>query len=106
MNIVIKKIQETAINLGFLFHESDAHDMYLEVQSVINSSLTQRAFNAMVNGEALKLSKEGKEELNSVWKDSVNRVWHIQSISNAETVCISSEDHFVFEHAPLEWFEL
>tara|TARA_R110002012_G_scaffold297062_1_gene494883 strand:+ start:806 stop:1084 length:279 start_codon:yes stop_codon:yes gene_type:complete len=68
-------------------------------------NVMQRAFDMMIEGKSLKLSKKGKEQLNDSWENSSKQEWHIQAVLAEEAIQICSDYHLIYNNAPLDWFD-
>ena len=71
------------------------------------NDLIKKAFNIMFSGEnQIQLSDKGKEELERCWEGSSSEKWEIHAVWIDYKLTICSENHSIFDNAPLDWFIL
>ena len=79
------------------------NDLPQNPQSNIGAVM-QRAFDCMSKNTPVILSDKGKIELEKCWEDSSKEIWEIQAVWCHDRITICSENHLIFNEAPLDWF--
>ena len=70
MKAEIKAIWQTAINLGFKFNESDAHEMWLAIKQVKDAELKEAEKAIKQNESAIILLAKQRDEMDAELKET------------------------------------